>query len=334
MNKDDLNKQLKKEINKSISQIIYQKFMKMLLVIVIIISAVSYGANWIDTHVYLTPYNIEALTDEDRTRLFPALMKTMMQLIYPNTTLYILPYTDKNSSSFYINAQLDMDIDTSEWGILSDRAHNLFLDFTAGKLSEQKPATNFSYNPGFFQMKHTDSIGNTIGLGVSVKTALADIQSLENTARIGAYLIFKEPLTADEFVEWMQQYPDFTYSWLASYVKDDLLEGFPLINTAYALSDTSTALYPHLSRTNKPFETGDELKEHYLSILKMLADYPSFTSAFLDYYPDRQLDMEKRLARTKDNFEVYAVRIIATKEALGDLLNDTHLSGMFIRETR
>ena len=130
----------------------------------------------------------------------------------------------------------------------------------------------------------------------------------------------------------MKQYPDCSFTWACSYVDDDRLEGFPLVYTDYPLSEAAQIVYPHLSRSNKTFENGDELKIHCLSILKMLDDYPAFTTAFEEYFSE--LNIKARIEKVKEGFEIYGVRLIGTPASLNEFSDDPLLSGIVIREVR
>lgn len=288
MNEDKLNellqldennedKRLVKKINKQMSIQIYKRTVIVIVLLAIIVTGGYYGTSFILDQFNYNPiqendFVVINKDNEDPHDGFHVLMGTFVNMYFPGK-LYI-----SNSCEGIGFGQYEIKAKIQEifQPLYIDGVSNVTFQIQRSNLkfdSEDNGVFSRVVNE-YYDENQSDSYKEYFKN--QWQFVKQDIEELPDSSILDVSLSFSHTYTLEKAIEFMKQYPDSNFIWIATQVNGQVAEGMSLYDAArYELSAEAKKKYPSFYLESNDY-TADILKENYLSKLKLLKDHEEF----------------------------------------------------------
>lgn len=347
MNELDKKKQLEKRINKQMNQTITQKVIKVLLVICLFLTGGYFGLDAIFTSFSYNPFKEERFLqrsewNEEEAYDFNVLFETFIKTFYPGYKGYVHSVKDTDFGTYKAEVGIVNYLDYRHFPPIVNASLNIqhssvesleYFDETERLLILEIYEFNDPSTP------RDDESGYMTNNIQSIKE---DVLEFPNSAVVEASLSFNEYFSVEELANMIQTY-DATFYWAAVETIEHqgvfgLADGFSLSdNHGHEVVEELKDRYPNLILMTDDEKIAENIKNHYISQLQLLLDYPEFTRIMSTYFSNGEFSkdyIEKRLEAARKDIKLHGVRVVAKKQELLKMMDELDLSYVRIKDVR
>lgn len=271
------DKRLIKKINKQMNKQIYKRTVIVIIILAIILTGGYYGTSFILDQLNYNPIQENDLVvinndNEDSYDGFHILMGTFVNMYFPGELYLGNSCKGTGFGQYEIKAKIQEIFQP----LYIDGVSNVTFQIQRSNLkydSEDNGAFSRVANE-YYDENQSDSYKEYFKNQWQFDKQ--DIEELPDSTILDVSLSFSHTYTLEKVIEFMKQYPDSNFIWIATQVNNQIAEGMSLYDAAiYDLSAEAKKKYPTFYLESYDY-TADILKENYLSKLKLLKDHKEF----------------------------------------------------------
>lgn len=331
--KDNLEKSLEPEltatptkINKRIIMGIRIKILRTLLLCAIIFGSLYFSIYKGTNYLYYNPltkasYLIkEKNTTNDSDKDAYLLINSYFSLFYPGHAYF--PYGEIKELGFGKYIIMGSVFSWLEpWSVGPHEQCDTYISRNTSFIESRLPLVRTMH-----EYSDPDDNNVTDDLLFASETKINEIMSLPESTILDVSLSFNNHYSLEQTINFIEQYPDSTFHWLATANNQSFMaEGFGIYDhIGYGLLETYDKEYPNLILMPDTL-TPETLTNHYLSNLKILIDNPDFTKT-LSYHREFDQGIPNLKTRyqeaTKDGITTIGIRGNIPKKDLVTMINN------------
>lgn len=328
----EVNQKIYRQMNKKI----YSKVIKGFVVICLIITAIFFGTSQLLNVVYYNPNHEEKFLKDDHANEFEVLFSTYYQMLHPGV-IYVPEFSE------------NYNIKSLGFGRYESRGRiqSIFEPLILGpkvntslEISRSKIEINGPVETGYIN-EFKDPENKGFQAITELNEMKKEIENLSDSAYLDISLSFKNYISLEDVSEMIRKYPN-TVRWIALknqsfYNVQGIAGGMSTVSHIYwTFTDDAEKEYPMFMLPYDENITADNLKDHYLSHLKLLLDHPNFINA-LSSSTGNMITLNK----LKENYEkaqkellAYGIRVCIDKKDILKLIEDYDVSYININDVK
>lgn len=290
----DIDKKIKKQMRKQI----YSRVIIILVILAVVWQGVHHGTSFLLDYINYKPLSENTIvisTEQSDPEGFHVLMGTYVNMYFPGKLYVGNNYKEEGFGRYEVTAKIQ-DIMNP---LYMDGTSNVTLDIHRSHLivdtNEDHVLTrilNEYYDENASEEYKTY-------FNDDWKSLINDVKELPDSTILDVSLSFQHTYTLEETIAFINQYEDSDFVWIATNVVNQIAEGMSLYDAElYELKNE--AQYPNFYLGLEGY-TAEDLKQNYLSKLRMLKDHPEFLE-LLQTWAGADISIEN-LEERYDNIE-------------------------------
>lgn len=156
----------------------------------------------------------------------------------------------------------------------------------------------------------------------SSQEILDEINDISDTSLIDVSISFLSKKSATQILSYINQYSHSTFTYLVLGYAGDQYYGMSLRDMEISLlNGTANKKYPYLNLDENNM-TPDNLKQSYLSRLRLLNDHQEFIKLISNSPLNKNIEtLENRYKAVEKDFSIYGIKALMTKQELLSIIN-------------
>lgn len=334
LDEEIVNKKIVKKINKQMGKQIYKRIIIVIVLLALILTGGYYGSSFILDQFNYNPiqennFVVISKDMEDPYDGFNVLMGTFVNMYFPGKL-----YLGNNCKKIGFG-QYDVKAKIQEifQPLYIDGVSNVTFHIQRSRLKID------SEENGIFSRTideyYNENLSNEYeNQWQDIKQ---DIEDLPDSAILDVSLSFSQTYTLEKIIQFIKQYPNSQFIWIATQMNGQIAEGMSLYDAnLYELNDEAKIKYPSFYLMDTNDYTANILKENYLSKLKLLIDHEDFIDLLQSYDFDISIDqLKKRYEDIKKNgVQAIGIRGYVKKKDLLDMYEKNELCYEMIHDIK
>lgn len=331
---DDYSK-INRQVKKSISQNIYKRIIKFLLVIILVITAGYHGLSFILDQKHFDPAKIEGITFADKEHAkqdkFHVLMESYLSLFCPGESYHFFYDKDyrKGFGSYELTAMISDSFERLDGKTLS-RGN---IAITRSKLNIKDTAITTVPDEFFDYEKEKPDLTYLTPLYKYYE----DIKMMPQSSVLDVSLSFKERISIEEYLTLREKYPQMITKYLAVNKVNQGFIGFtPQHIIAYDFSDEFNQKYPGLDY--KTVKDSKYYEQRYHSLLQLMIDHQDFFTMAYGTAGGLELNLTEIKAEQErieqEGVDLIGLRLFIQRDDLLDILDSGKIRVMHINNAK
>lgn len=353
MNEHDLDKLLKieeddnlinKKIKHNLNKKIYSKIIKSFLVVVVLVTSIYYGSSFVFNEIHYSPYNEEKFVDNSKSYEFIVLLQNYIQMHYPGMLVSLESpddtlYESLGSGKYIINVKIQRIFD---YRIVDGKTNTTFT-IDKSKMSLEISDDKCRLSQIFNEFK--DKENSNFTAVYKIDDIINAVKELPDSSYIDTSISFENDKSMEQLTQLIKKYPNANFVWAA--LRLDNVEDHYYSGISYGMSLYDASKYDFTKKAQEKYPgyylpykdqlTADDLKQSYLSKLKLLIDHPEFISVTNSAFNDG-LSSLKQLKHNynsaKKSMSTYGVRVYMKKKDLLAMIENEDVSYVMIHDIK
>lgn len=334
---EDFEKKVKKGINRSI----YLKTLKLLLCLSLTISLVTVGFSKL---LDITNYDPTTENDflenhsDDSLAGFNVLSAVYLNMYFPGSVCQnIIDYEHQGFGNYQISLPITNIFEPIAVGVGDEL--NLKISRSSVKVDGNARTLLITRIYEYLNPNDTKEDQAEVLAYGSPKDQYDDIVNLPDSAIIDVAISFPQTKNSQEIVQFIQQYPDSWFHWIALETDELMVHGSATGFSLYDLWQDELKQevennYPSFYLLNSELDK-TTLVEHYLSQLKLLSEHPEFTKMMDNTFHSKIIDYEAKYQEVLENgIHAIGLRAQVTKQDLIDMIDHQEVSHITIHQAK
>lgn len=324
-----------KQVKKSISQNIYKRIFKFMLVLAVVITAGYHGLSFILDQKHFNPAKIEGITFNEEEHAeqekFHVLMESYLSLFVPGETYQYFYNNDyqKGFGSYELTALIydsfeHNKVETLRSGNISINRSKLWIKYTGVSIESNE---FFDYEKEKPDLTYLTPIYKYY----------EEITMMPQSAVLDVSISFKERISLEEYMKLREKYPQMITNYLAVNKVNHGLIGFtPQYIYGYDFSDEFNQQYPGLGYTS--IKDTKYYEQRYHSLLQLMIDHKDFFAMTYGIAGGQELNLieikEEQQRIETEGVDLIGLRLFIQRDDLIDILDSGEVRVMHINNAK
>lgn len=335
----EIDKKIREKIKKGIRKQIYTRIVIVLAAAALILTGGAFGLSALLNASCYNPRKVTPAIQEDGGYYdFHILMETFLGLYYPD--IIYVPVTEQCTANGFGSYDVGVKIQSFFDPLAIDGYNNVTFHIDRSNLnieSTEKYVLTIWANEFLDKERLSQGWGYYDFEMASVSQELiSEIEELPDSCTLKVSISFGDPLSLEDAIAFMDRYDHSAFHWLAINMNGSTPDGIALYNAAgYNLTEETKENYPNLYLDND--FTADDLRQAYLSRLKLLLDHKDFmglltscynTTMTIPHIQDQYEEVEK------NEITAIGVRASVKKQDLLDMIEQDEIPYVIIHDVK
>lgn len=334
---NEFDLQVEKRIKKEMRKQIYSRVIIILLIVAIGWQIVYHGTSFFMNITQYNPLqeNKLVLTEGNRdSKDIDVLMQTFVEMYFPGDVYYSGNCLAQGFGKYELTARIQNTMkpfNNSEQTNVTFYIHRSHLSIDMNDDSLFDSITHEYYDENANE-EYKESFGE-----ISQST-IKDIQELPDSTILDVALSFPHTISVKDTLDFMNQYKQSKFIWLANHVEDDIALGMSLCNgEEYILNKGTKNEYQNFYLPNQEDYTIEVLTENYLSKLKLLIENKEFMQLINTRFTfkTRIEDIKQQYQNIKNNgLQCIGLRAYVKKKDLLNMIENQKVKYIYIHDIK